>query len=71
MMLLSEYAFFGIAARLLSEDGENPEYDRAITELTCDALGFPMEMKEQIAYKLRERLETEKQVDSGGSVFGS
>jgi hypothetical protein len=28
------------AASLLSDDGENPEYDRAITELTADILGL-------------------------------
>lgn len=31
------------AAMLLSEDGENPEYDRAIGELICSMTGQPME----------------------------
>lgn len=32
----------GIAAGLVSEDGENPEYDRALVEVTCEALGVPI-----------------------------
>lgn len=29
------------AVALLSEDGENPQYDRAIIELVSDVLGMP------------------------------
>lgn len=28
-----------LARGLVSEEGENPEYDRGVTELVCDALG--------------------------------
>jgi hypothetical protein len=31
-----------LASRLKSEDGENPEYDRALVELVTDAAGLPM-----------------------------
>ena len=31
-----------VARGLKSEDGENPEYDRALVEMTCDLLGIPM-----------------------------
>lgn len=46
-----------IARDLLSEDGENPEYDRAITELVADLYGVSGvlmdERKEQVARDLR------------------
>lgn len=33
-----------LAAReLVSEDGENPEYDRALVELACEAFKIPMD----------------------------
>ena len=41
------------AASLLSEDGENPEYDRAITELTCAVLGVSTENKAAVLSFLR------------------
>lgn len=31
-----------VAHGLISEDGDNPEYDRAITEMTCELLGLPI-----------------------------
>jgi hypothetical protein len=36
------------AADLLSDDGENPEYDRAITELTCDLLSVSTDSKDAV-----------------------
>lgn len=42
------------AARLLSEDGENPEYDRAIAELMCEAYGLPLtDNKDDVLAQLR------------------
>lgn len=41
-----------IACCLLSDEGENPEYDRAIGELTAELIGLPLEY----ADALRERL---------------
>lgn len=42
------------AADLLSEHGENPEYDRAIVELTCRLLGHPDdEWKDDVRTTLR------------------
>lgn len=41
------------AALLLSEDGENAEYDRGIVELTTDLLGLPMDHKDHVAATLR------------------
>ena len=37
------------AKYLASESGENPEYDRALTELVCDTLGFHMDNKDEVA----------------------
>lgn len=34
----------GVASDLVSEDGENPEYDRAIVELTMDLLGLDKDL---------------------------
>jgi len=31
------------ASELMSDDNSNPEYDRAIVELTCDLLSFRVE----------------------------
>lgn len=31
------------ASGLVSEDGENPEYDRALVELTATLLGLPID----------------------------
>lgn len=41
------------ASDLLSEDGENPEYDRGVVELVCDTLGFHMDTKEHVLIILR------------------
>ena len=43
-----------IAAWLISEDGENPEYDRALAELLCDAAGVSMDHKEEMLSEMRE-----------------
>jgi hypothetical protein len=32
---------YAAAAGLASDDGENPEYDRALVELICEILGLP------------------------------
>lgn len=42
------------AAMLLSEDGENPEYDRAISELICSMTGQSMDSREIVEANLRE-----------------
>ena len=31
-----------LASRLVSEDGENPEYDRGVCELIADYIGLPL-----------------------------
>jgi len=41
------------AASLLSEHGENPEYDRAIVELTTRLLGGTDENRGRVAAQLR------------------
>ena len=41
------------AADLLSEGGENPEYDRAIAELTSRALGYSDSSIPDVARLLR------------------
>jgi hypothetical protein len=43
------------AARLLTEDGSNPEYDRAIVELTSDLLGLTQDDKQGVEDILRVR----------------
>jgi hypothetical protein len=47
-----------IAASLLSEDGENPEYDRALSELVTDAAGLSMEFASATLVELRNLRET-------------
>lgn len=37
-----------MAADLLSEEGENSEYDRAIVEMTSNLLGFESENRETL-----------------------
>lgn len=44
------------AANLLSEHGENPEYDRAIAELVCDLTGRTMDEKHDVLTELRRIL---------------
>lgn len=44
-----------IAAALLSEDGENAEYDRALAEVCTEAAGFTMDASDRIAFELRGR----------------
>ena len=41
-----------IASELRSENGENPEYDRALCELITDAASLPMEMRQRIAEEI-------------------
>lgn len=42
-----------IVAYLLSEDGDNPEYDRACAEIVTEYLGFPMDAKDEVLHLLR------------------
>lgn len=44
------------AADLLSVDGENPEYDRALVELTGDLLGYTADEYPQVREELKRRL---------------
>jgi hypothetical protein len=46
------------AKELVSEDGENPEYDRAIVELMCDLLSIPTDHKVEVAALLGVRGES-------------
>ncbi len=41
-----------LASNLKSEDGENPEYDRALVEIVADALALPCEFKSDIIKRL-------------------
>lgn len=40
-----EMLVIDVAADLLSEDGENLEYDRAVCEMTCRLLGLPTDVE--------------------------
>ena len=42
-----------IAADLMSEHGENAEYDRGMVELLCDLYGIPMDNKDDVMNDLR------------------
>lgn len=44
-----------IAVNLLSEDGENPEYDRACVEIVTEFLGLSMDEREAVLGLLRSR----------------
>lgn len=41
-----------IARDLRSEDGENPEYDRALIELVCEAAGLSMDDRMSVAARI-------------------
>lgn len=56
------------AADLLSDRGENPEYDRAIVELTCDVVGIHLDHKYDLLALLRGDLMTT--ADSVARVYG-
>ena len=45
---MEPYEIAQIAARLISEDGENVEYDRAICELVCDLTGISTDYKDRV-----------------------
>ncbi len=53
MMFPPPVDMFKAAADLLSESGENPEYDRAILELTTILLGLPEEARPHVATTLQ------------------
>lgn len=38
----TEREIIEVARGLVSEDGENPEYDRALVEMTSELLGLPL-----------------------------
>jgi hypothetical protein len=48
-----EYELLSEAADLLSEDGENPEYDRAIVELTMRLAKIDSDHRDKVAACLR------------------
>lgn len=66
--MLDETRFVIAAAMLLSEDGENTEYDRAICELVCDTVGVPMDYKDVVLADLR-RLSSLTDDDTKGILF--
>ena len=41
------------ASELISEEGENEEYDRAIVDLTCDLLSISVESRDAVLPFLR------------------
>ena len=41
------------AAELISDEGENEEYDRAIVDLTCDLLSISVESRDSVLPFLR------------------
>lgn len=43
----------GCAHDLLSEDGENPEYDRALVELVCDYSGIGTDRRDEVLGTIR------------------
>lgn len=43
-----------VAAGLVSEDGENPEYDRALAEMTCALAGLSSDCKDDVAAVIRD-----------------
>lgn len=53
---------FSNAADLISDDGENPEYDRGVVEMVCWLTGLDTEHKPQVLAYLRsvKRYEAEK-----------
>ncbi len=52
---ISRKFLVGTASDLLSENGENPEYDRALIELVGICLGFsPADQRYSIEFLLRE-----------------
>jgi hypothetical protein len=40
-------------AELMTDDGSNPEYDRACIEIACDLLGVPMDSRGEVESILR------------------
>ena len=50
---MSAIRILKIAAELISDDSENPEYDRGVVEMTCDILDIPMDAKESVGDILR------------------
>lgn len=52
-MSIKQFEVLTEAADLLTEDDTNPEYDRAIVELSTRLLGFSDEQKEYVAGVLR------------------
>ena len=55
---MKDYRIIGTTANLLSDHGENPEYDRAIVELTTELLGLSHDFGPEV----RELLRTEKPI---------
>lgn len=59
------------AADLMSEDAENPEYDRALVELVCDLLpGVSTDDRETVERLLRAHREGRTLCTCGGALFG-
>lgn len=43
------------AVSLVSENGENPEYDRALAEMTCDLVELSQDFKGDVLDAIREQ----------------
>lgn len=61
---IDPHQLLNTAADLLSEDGENVEYDRAIVELTSDLLGLTQDDHAGMADLLRTKREIRHAITS-------
>lgn len=52
-MVIEPYEIAQAGAWLISDNGENSEYDRAICELICDTVGIHMDYKDRVLEILR------------------
>ena len=50
---MSAWQVLRIIANLLSEDGENPEYDRACVEIACAVIGVSTDHRTRMLVLLR------------------
>lgn len=50
------------AAQLVSEEGENPEYDRGVVELVADLFGYTSDEKTALLDALRMRRQQQREL---------